>query len=127
MQIAEFLGIVAAIAWIPLCLLVAYQAKANQRSVIAWFALAVVLSPLVAFVVLLVTSTPKQSVSKQEAKERPSAYTSEPTDVLDSEHYERSCPKCGAAVNAATGDGLHWPEKEPWRLMCNECDTEIKI
>jgi hypothetical protein len=127
MQIAEIVGIIAAIAWIPLCVLVAYKAKANQRSVIAWFAFAVVLSPLVAFVVLLVTSTPKQSVSKQGVKGRPSAYTSEPTDVLDSEHYERSCPKCGAAVNAATGDGLHWPEKEPWRLICNKCDTEIKI
>ena len=36
------------------------------------------------------------------------------------------CTECGAQVNPLTRAGLSSPEKEPWTLLCNECQTELK-
>ena len=127
MQLPEIVALVAAVAWFPLCLLVANTARSYQRSAKGWFALAFVFSPVVAYIFLLVADVPQKAVIVQEKVERISNREPEHTDVLDTANYEKSCPKCGAVVNAATGDGLHWAEKEPWRLFCKECDTEIKI
>ena len=38
----------------------------------------------------------------------------------------RYCPHCGASIDPTTGQGLHALESDPWALICNNCDSEIK-
>ena len=37
-----------------------------------------------------------------------------------------TCPKCDAPINPSTRAGLHSPDDEPWRLLCDECEAEIQ-
>ncbi|MBC8873013.1 MAG: hypothetical protein H8E44_26565 [Planctomycetes bacterium] len=125
MQIEELAIGIAVIAWIPLCFLVARAAKTYQRSGTGWFALAFVFSPLVAYTFLLVADVPHKAVLRQQKEDRVRDRHPDRTDAREVAHYERDCPNCGAAVNTSTGDGLHSPESQPWRLLCENCDTEI--
>jgi len=111
---------------LPFSVLVGWMAKSYQRSSGAWFLLAVIFTPLVAFVFLLVAGVPHLAVVQKEKEERARTQHPERADVSDIARSELECPQCGATVNPATGDGLHSPEDEPWRLMCNQCDAEIQ-
>ncbi len=62
----------------------------------------------------------------KEKEERARKQHPERGDVREIAVSELECPKCGATVNSATGDGLHSPEDEPWMLLCNKCGTEIE-
>ena len=47
-------------------------------------------------------------------------------DIREAAMNEMDCPHCGAAVNPITEDGLHSSEKEPWLLICNQCQGTIE-
>ena len=114
------------IVCLPLSLLIGWMAKSYQRSSGAWFLLAVIFTPLVAFVFLLVAGVPHSAVVRKEKEERVRTQHPERADVSDIAQSELVCPQCDATVNPATRDGLHSPEDEPWRLMCNQCEAEIQ-
>ena len=66
-------------------------------------------------------ATIKQLEDRVKARHRNS------TDVRMETEHEMDCQNCGAAINSYTGDGLHSPEDEPWRLICDKCKTEIDL
>ena len=111
---------------LPLSVLIGWMAKSYQRSPGAWFLLAVVFTPLVAFVFLLVAGVPYSAVVRQQKEHRARSRHPEAADVREIALSELECPKCGATVNPATNDGLHSPEDEPWRLICSQCGAEIQ-
>ena len=113
--------------WIPLCLLVARAAGTYRRSPVGWFVLACIFSPLIAYVFLLVADVPHKAMLRQELEDRVKARRPESTDTRVETEHEMDCTKCGAAVNSYTGDGLHSPDDEPWRLMCDKCEKEIVL
>ena len=119
-----WLAIVA--VWIVLCLLVGWRATSYKRSPEAWFLLAMLFSPLAAFVFLLVANVPHAAVVRREREDRLRRAHPERADIREAALSELFCPKCGATLNPATGDGLHSPEDEPWVLICNQCATEIQ-
>jgi hypothetical protein len=110
---------------LPFSVLVGWMAKSYQRSSGAWFLLAVIFTPLVAFVFLLVAGVPHSAVVRKEKEERVRKQHPDRGDVSDIARSELDCPQCGATVNPATGDGLHSPESEPWRLICDKCEAEV--
>ena len=116
---------IALVLWIPLSLLVARAAAGYQRSSIGWFVLAFVFSPLVAYVFLLVADVPHKAILRRELEDRVKARHPGRTDIRYVAQSEMDCPNCGTAVNPSTGDGLHSPENEPWRVICEKCETEI--
>ena len=118
---------IAMILWIPLALLVGRTATSYQRSPLGWFVLACIFSPPVTYVFLLVADVPHKSVLRQELADRVKARHPDRKDVGVETEHEMDCPKCGASVNSYTGDGLHSPEDEPWRLICDKCETEIVL
>ena len=125
MQAEELAITIAAIAWIPLCFLVARAARSYQRSATGWFWLAFVFSPMVAYIFLLVADVPHKDVLQQQKEDRVIACHPDRTGLREVARYEKDCPNCGAAVNSSTGDGLHSSEGEPWRLLYDSCETEI--
>jgi membrane protein implicated in regulation of membrane protease activity len=116
----------AAAAWFALCLLVGWLATLYERSAGAWFLLAMLFSPLAAFVFLLVANVPHAAVVRREREDRLRRAHPERADIREAALGELSCPKCGATLNPATGDGLRSSDDEPWRLFCNQCGTEIE-
>jgi len=125
MQGEEVAITIAALAWVPLCFLVAKAAKGHQRSATGWFALSFVFSPLVAYIFLIVADMPHKAVSRQQKTDRVRDRHPNRTVLRVEMEHEMDCPNCGAAVNSYTGDGLHSPEDEPWLLICDKCKTEI--
>ena len=117
----------AMILWIPLAFLVGRAARGYQRSPLGWFVLACVFSPLVAYVFLVVADVPHKATLRRELEDRVRTRHPDSTDVRVQTEHEMDCPNCGAAVNSYTGDGLHSPEGEPWRLICDKCETEIVL
>jgi membrane-bound ClpP family serine protease len=89
------------------------MAVAFDRSAAVWVILAVVFTPLTAAVFLFVAGA---------APEAPR----QPNSVYDhSIDGHTTCPGCGAAVDWAQGEGLHSPADEPWRLLCDQCESEV--
>jgi len=125
MQVQELVSTIAVITWVPLCFLVASAAKNYYRSPTGWFALALVFSPPIAYIFLLVADVPHRAVLRQQRLNRVSIRHPHRKDAREAAHYEGDCPNCGAAVNLSTGDGLHSPKGEPWRPFCDGCQTEI--
>ena len=121
---------VAAVQAMLLCflfsVLIGWMAKWYQRSPGGWFPLATIFNPLVAFVLLLVAGVPHAAVVRKEKEERARSKHPEDADIREIVLSELECPQCGATVIPATGDGLHFPEGEPWRLMCDQCGVEIQ-
>ena len=111
---------------LPFSVLIGWMAKSYQRSSGTWFILAVAFTPPVAFVFLLVAGVPHSAVVRKEKEQRARTQHPERADVEEVVMSELECPQCGATVNPSTGDGLHSPEDEPWLLMCNQCESEIK-
>ena len=112
--------------WLPLCVVVGRMAVSYRRSPMAWFFLALVFSPVVAFVFLIVADVPHSAVALQEKEEQARQRHPEISDVREVVLSETKCPHCGAVVNPATREGLHSPETEPWLLICNQCQTTIQ-
>jgi hypothetical protein len=107
-------GIVA--VWVFYALLVAgvaYLASSYRRSAFWWAILAIVFTPIVAGIFLLVAGVPAELPSPA------------PEEVdFDG---RTTCQSCGAAVDWDTHQGLHSPEDEPWRLLCDNCGHEIEV
>lgn len=115
-----------AILCLPFSALIGWMAKSYQRAPFAWFLLSVAFTPVAAFVFLLVADVPHGAVVRKEKEGRARSRHPAATSVREIALSELECPKCGAIVNPATGDGLDSPEDEPWRLICNQCGTEIQ-
>jgi hypothetical protein len=114
------------IVWLFVCSLVARAASAFHRPPGTWFLLALICSPPVAFVLLLVAGDPEKAAALREKEEEIRHRHPELKDVRDAALNEMACPHCGAAVNPITEDGLHSPEAEPWLLICNQCQGSIE-
>lgn len=112
--------------WFFFCFLVGRAASAYRRPPATWFLLAALLSPLVAYVLLLVAGNPEQTDALRETEERIRRRHPELKDVRQAALNETQCPSCGADVNPITRDGLNSPEAEPWLLICNECGSRVE-
>ena len=118
--------IVPTIFWLFLCYLGGRAASSFHRPPANWFLVAVFLSPLIAFVLLLLAGDPQQALTLREKEERLRQRHPERTDLREAVLNEMQCPHCGAAVNPITGDGLHSSEAEPWLLVCDQCQGTIE-
>lgn len=112
--------------WLFLCSLVAVAASSFARRPATWFLLALVLSPLAAYLLLLVAGDARAALALREKEERIRQRHPERTDLREAALNETSCPRCGAVVNPVTGDGLHTSEAEPWLLICDRCRAPIE-
>ena len=36
------------------------------------------------------------------------------------------CPNCGARIDWARREGVHSPPDEPWLLLCDRCEAEVR-
>ncbi len=111
---------------LPFSAIVGWMAKSYDRSTLAWFILAVVFFPLTAFVFLLVAGVPHSAVVRKEKEERARRQHPERADIREIARSELACQQCDAIVNPVTGDGLHSPDDEPWRLICERCGANIQ-
>lgn len=118
--------IMAAVFWIGLCFLIGKIAAAYRRRASTWVLIALIASPLVALILLVFLGDPETAVEQQEKEERLRQLHPDRKDIREAALNEMQCPTCGAIVNPVTGDGLHTPESEPWRLRCNQCKADIQ-
>lgn len=128
--------LVVCIFWLLLSFLVGRMATSYKRSSVAWFLLALVFSPVIAWIFLIVADVPHSAFVLNEKEERVRQHYSDESesrntplsemnesDLRDIALSETQCPKCGTTVNPATGEGLHSSESEPWLLICDHCET----
>jgi len=113
------------LAWLVFCGLVARAASLYHRNPGAWFFLAMVLSPLIAFAFLIISGDAAQAVALSDKEERLRQRNPERENLPEAVLNEMNCPECGAEVNPVTGDGLHTGQMEPWLLICNQCKATI--
>jgi hypothetical protein len=114
------------LVWLFLCILVARTAYAFHRPPAAWVILAVLFSPLIMLATLYIIGDPQETAALQDKEDRLRQLHPERTDIREAALNEMNCPHCGAAVNPITEDGLHSSEKEPWLLICNQCQGRIE-
>jgi len=120
------LALVAIIPWLVVCSLVARLASSFHRPPATWFLLALLLSPLLVAVLLLILGDAERAIMLRESEERIRQRHPERTDLREAALNEMQCPHCGATVNPITEDGLHSPETQPWLLICNQCHGAIE-
>jgi hypothetical protein len=118
--------IVPALAWILLCLVVGKIAASFHRPPGTWILLALLFSPLVAFVFLLIAGDTEQALALAQKEEEIRRKHPERQDIREAALNEMNCPHCGAAINPVTEDGLHSPAGKPWLLICNQCQTAVE-
>jgi hypothetical protein len=117
------IGLVLLAIWLLLCALVGRAASSSHRPPATWFLLAVLLSPLAAYVLLLLAGDAEAGRALAEREERIRRRHPGLKNVREAALNEARCPRCGAEVNPVTGEGLHSPEEEPWLLICDGCQT----
>jgi hypothetical protein len=123
-EIPSLRAIVVATVYILFCLLIGVLAKRFcYRSIFGWMVLAFLFSPLVAGVFLFVAGP---TVTEWERVKADRARKEEILDHgIDFARAKISCKGCGNAVNIATREGIYSPEDEPWRIICEKCDSPI--
>lgn len=121
-----FLVFLPMLGWLFFSSLVAYAASKFHRAPATWLMLALLLSPLAAFFLLLVAGDPEATRALQEKEERIRERHPDRKDLREAALNEMECPHCGAPVNPVTGDGLHSLPAEPWLLICNECQGRVE-
>ncbi|HJZ93884.1 MAG TPA: hypothetical protein VKE40_23625 [Gemmataceae bacterium] len=109
--------------WLLMCAMVGRAASSFHRPPGTWFLLAAVLSPLAAYVLLLLAGDPEAWRALAEREDRIRRRHPNLKNVREAVLNEAHCPRCGAEVNPVTGEGLHCPEEEPWLLICDGCQT----
>jgi len=114
------------VIWLLFCLLVGRSASSFQRSPFAWFLLSLLISPLIAYLLLLFVGNPQEAISRREKEERIRQKYPERKDIREAAMNETKCPHCGAEVNPITMDGLHSPDAVPWLLICKKCRGKIE-
>ena len=116
-------SIIAGIIYVIICGLVGFAAgRFMYRSVLGWTLLALIFSPLLTAVFLLVAGPPV-SAADQVREDEEAERLRKSTD--HQRHAEGTCPSCGAPNNLATGEGLRSSDDEPWRMSCANCAHEI--
>lgn len=118
--------LIAVVVWLGFCFLIGKIASAYRRPESTWVLIALLTSPLVALILLVFLGDPESAVEQQEKEERLRQLHPDRKDIREVALNELLCSTCGAAVNPVTGDGLHTPEGEPWRLRCNQCHADIQ-
>jgi hypothetical protein len=112
--------------WLLLCALVGRAAASSHRPPTTWFLLAAVLSPLAAYVLLLLAGDPEAGRALAEREERIRRRHPGLKGVREAALNEAQCSRCGAEVNPVTGEGLHAPDNEPWLLICDGCQARYE-
>ena len=125
-QYEQLVRIAAVLIWLSLSVVVGRLAVRYQRSAAAWFVLALVFSPLAAWVFLIIADVPQSAVALAKQEERVRQHHPDGADVREIAMSETKCPQCGATVNPTTRDGLKSPEGEPWRLICDQCEATVE-
>ncbi|MBN1461688.1 MAG: hypothetical protein JXA57_19320 [Armatimonadetes bacterium] len=128
-DIHPFLALALFVLYVALCVLVGRLARRYLRSPVGWFLLAFFFAPLIAFIFLLVASTPHCAVLRKQREDavrerHPDASPKEITIIVAN---EATCPKCDAPVNLYSKKGLHASEKKPWIYLCDACAAEIEL
>jgi hypothetical protein len=118
--------VVPSVVWLLFCCLVGRAAASFGRRPSTWFLLALLLSPLAAYVLLLVAGDARSALALREKEERLRQRYPDRADLREAALNEMDCPHCGAPVNPVTGDGLHTTEAEPWLLICDRCQATIE-
>lgn len=121
-----FIVLVAVSAWLLPCFVVGRTASSFHRPPATWFLLALLLSPVVAFVLLHIAGDPQEALTLQEKEEQIRQQHPGRKDIREAALNEMKCPHCGAAINPITEDGLHSSEREPWLLICNQCQGTVE-
>src|SRR5262245_33433740 len=85
-----------------LSVLVAWAARTYGRPAGAWFLLALLVSPVIAFAVLWIVGSPADG-ALGEKEERLRQRHPDRTDIREVAMNEMRCPRCGAALNVVTG------------------------
>jgi hypothetical protein len=111
--------------YFALCLLVGLAAdRTFHRSFAGWTVLALFFTPFTAVIFLVVAGSPLTAYD-QVCKDRD---VETKAAIADEEYQgEYVCPLCGNSFNLVTHRGLHSPDDEPWRLICEQCDREIDV
>jgi hypothetical protein len=116
-------SIVAGTIYVVICGLVGFVAgKFMYRSVLGWTVLALLFSPVLTIVFLLVAGPPV-SAADQVREDEEAERLRKSTD--HERHAQSTCPACGDPINPATGQGVRSSGDEPWRLSCANCAHEI--
>src|SRR5581483_1793229 len=97
-----FFVLVPIVIWVLLCFAVGKAAAAYRRPAGAWFLLALLLSPLVAFAFLLVAGDGEQAAALREKEERIRRLHPDRKDIHEAALNETHCPHCGASINPVT-------------------------
>jgi len=105
-------GVLALLVWLLLAGFVGWLAKGFGRSALGWFILAVLFTPFVT-VIFLVVAGDTPDFARREA-------------AADDAIGDVECNQCGAPVNWATHEGVHSPERKPWMFICDQCGAEIQ-
>ena len=90
-----------------------------------WFWLSFLVSPLVALIVVG-DRDGDEARAFHEKKARIRREHPELKDVHEAAVNETRCSHCKATINSVTGDGLRSPEREPWVLICNQCNNPVE-
>ena len=116
-------SIIAGTIYVVICCLVGFVAsKFMYRSILSWTVLALLFSPVLTIIFLLVAGPPV-SAADQVREDEEGERLRKSTD--HERHAESKCPSCGNPINLATGKGVRSSNDEPWRLSCANCAHEI--
>jgi hypothetical protein len=114
--------------YLLLCAGVGYLAKNCGRSIAIWFCLAVLFTPLLTVLFLIIAGVPAgdeevdKSISEEVAHE---IEENEKSLILE---QDIQCPNCNAAINLYTGKGVVVPdENSPWDIHCASCGNNLSV
>jgi hypothetical protein len=111
--------------YIVLCLLAGLVAdRMVYRSFAGWTVLAMMFTPFIAAIFLVAAGPPLTAYDQV----HPGQDVETKAAIGDEEYRgERSCPPSGDSAITVTSGGVHSPDEEPWRLICNQCNREIEV
>ncbi len=124
-------------AWVAGSLMVGLKAKNDfYRSFSGWMFLALLFSPLTALIFLFVAGLPAEEWERAKAamdRRKEMANRIEAARRIETQEQAMgfskregmTCQVCGHGVNLATREGIYSPEGEPWRIICEKCDSPI--
>lgn len=111
-----------------LCAGVGYLAKTYGRYNVAWFCLAVLFTPFLAFFFLLIAGV---SAGDEEVDRDISAGVErqmEENEKFIISEQDTQCPQCHAFINLYTGKGVVVPdENAPWDIRCASCGNDLSV
>jgi hypothetical protein len=115
--------VVVLVAWMGGCFLVGRLAVGYGREFGVWVLIALLTSPLLAFVLLQFAGDADRARDLAAAEDDLRRRHPALRHVREAAVNETHCPTCRAAVNPITRDGLHSPDAEPWLLLCDTCGS----